>query len=95
MTVETLSPLALGRKIANERMQERISLGLPARKDPIERSKEKPDSLRLAITAKCYECVGMDGDPNYRETIRTCTSKSCPLLPVRPYQKKDINNICG
>ena len=68
--------------------EERKALGLPTTKNPIERAKEQPDSLRRAITAKCYECVGMDGDANFRETIRTCASYECPLYPVRPYQKK-------
>ena len=68
-------------------VQARIDLGLPARKNPIERAKENPESLRKAITAKCYECVGMEGDPGFRETIRTCTGYKCPLYPVRPYQK--------
>lgn len=71
---------------SHKMMQERIAQGLPARKNPIERAKEDPGSLRKAITAKCYECVGMDGDPNFRDTIRTCTGYSCPLYPVRPYQ---------
>jgi hypothetical protein len=71
-------------KVARE---ERKALGLPSTRNPIERAKDKPDSLRCAITAKCYECVGMDGDSNYRVTIRTCTSYSCPLHVVRPYQK--------
>ncbi len=88
MKLETLTPLELGRKISQERMKERIAQGLPARKNPIEKSLEQPESLRRAITAKCYECVGMDDDPNYRESIRTCTSPKCPLFHLRPYQKK-------
>lgn len=73
---------------ARKAIQERKALGLPAFKNPIDKAKENPESLRRAITAKCYECVGMDGDPGYRETIRTCTSKTCPLFHLRPYQKK-------
>ncbi len=75
---------------AKKAREERISQGLPALRSPIERAKDKPDSLRCAITAKCYECVGMDGDANYRDTIRTCTSCNCPLHPVRPYQHKSV-----
>lgn len=74
-----------------DNMRERIALGLPARKNPIERLADSPDSLRRAITAKCYECVGMDGDPGFRDTIRTCTSPKCPLYNVRPYQKASKN----
>ncbi len=88
-TLKTFNANALdeARIKGQKAMQERIALGLPARKNPIERAKEDPASLRKAITAKCYECVGMDGDPSFRETIRTCTGFSCPLYPVRPYQK--------
>lgn len=76
------------RETVRKNREARIAQGLPAFKNPIERAKENPESLRMAITAKCYECVGMDGDPNFRETIRTCTGYSCPLYPVRPYSKK-------
>jgi hypothetical protein len=68
--------------------EERQLLGLPVFKNPIEKAKEEPASLRKAITAKCYECVGMDGDTNFRATIRTCTSYDCPLYAVRPYSAK-------
>jgi hypothetical protein len=81
------------RDIANQNKKLRIEQGLSAFKNPIERAAEQPESLRRAITAKCYECVGMDGDKNYRESIRTCTSKKCPLFPVRPYQKKPVDGI--
>ena len=89
-TLKTFNVNALeeGRKLANERMKERIAQGLPARKTPIERANEQPDSLRRAITAKCYECVGMDDDPDWRRSVRECTSYKCPLYPVRPYQQK-------
>ena len=79
-------------KIARE---QRKALGLPCIKNPIERALEQPESLRRAITAKCYECVGMDGDANFRETIRTCTSPKCPLFHLRPYQRKDTHRFCG
>jgi len=68
-------------------VQERIASGLPAYRSPIEKSKENPSSLRCAINAKCYECVGMDQDPNFRESIRNCTGYSCPLYVVRPFSR--------
>lgn len=80
---------------ARKAIQKRKALGLAAFKNPIEKSKENPDSLRKAITAKCYECVGMEGDSNYRESIRSCKSYSCPLHVLRPYQRKEvIHEIC-
>lgn len=39
-------------------------------------------SLRAAITAKCLECTSCDVN-----AIRNCSSSSCPLLNVRPYQE--------
>lgn len=58
------------------------------RKNPLEKAALRPDSLRLAINAKCYDCIGQDGDPNWRESIRECLCTDCPLYPVRPYQPK-------
>lgn len=58
------------------------------RLDPIQKAAKKPTSLRLAITGKCWSCVGGDADPKPRDRIRNCTCYTCPLYPVRPYQKK-------
>lgn len=57
------------------------------RPDPIEKAKRKPASLRLAITAKCWDCQGGAGDPNPRQRIGECSVTRCPLHPVRPWQK--------
>jgi len=54
--------------------------------NPIERAKLKPTSLRLAIRAKCFECVGSGADPSWQDSVRHCSASLCPLLPVRPYQ---------
>lgn len=58
------------------------------RLDPIEKAKKKPKSLRLAVSAKCWDCVGGASDPGPRARIRDCTVTKCPLHNVRPYQKK-------
>jgi hypothetical protein len=50
------------------------------------REQGNPNSLRLAITAKCFECLGGQDAKNIRQEIRECTSTTCPLYPVRPYQ---------
>lgn len=57
-------------------------------RDPIQRARAKPTSLRLAIAAKCYECTGSGADAGWRETIRSC-SVDCPLRELRPYQRTD------
>ena len=57
-------------------------------KNPIEKAALRPDSLRLAINAKCYDCIGQDADPDWRGSIRNCVCNDCPLFLVRPYQRK-------
>ncbi len=55
---------------------------------PIEKAARNPSSLRAAVTAKCWDCVCGDADPRPRERIAECASTTCPLVPVRPYQKR-------
>ena len=46
-------------------------------------------SLRKAVNAKCWECMGGDEDKVSRlvcDEIRNCSSYGCPLRPYRPYQ---------
>ena len=80
-----------GIQAALARMAELRAAGIkPVRLDPIEKARRTPTSLRLAITAMCFRCMGSGGDPNVRLAIRECTSgKTCPLYPVRPYQASD------
>lgn len=60
------------------------------RLDPLQKAIQNPKSLRLAINAKCWDCVGAGKDPNPRKMIRECACGSyCPLFPVRPYQEKE------
>ena len=51
-------------------------------KTPMQKHLENPTSLRLAINAQCYDCMGQ-GTPT---EIRNCTATKCPLYPVRPYR---------
>lgn len=62
------------------------------RRDPLQKARAKPTSLRLAVSAKCYDCVGQDQDPGFRARIRDCTVTLCPLHPVRPYQRGDAED---
>ncbi len=85
MTNDTaeLSPLDRARK----KKAEQRAMGIPeVRLDPVQRSTATPKSLRLAVTAKCWACVGGDADPHPRQRIRDCTVMLCPLRSVRPYQ---------
>ena len=74
---------------AHAALAERREAGLVApRLDPIAKARANPKSLRAAVTAKCFECMG--GDTGTRKLIRGCTSgNTCPLHPVRPYQSKE------
>lgn len=56
--------------------------------NPAARFAEKP-TLRRAVGAKCYECVGSGYDSTWRNDIRHCQIDSCPLWQYRPYQSKD------
>ncbi len=77
-----VSPLAQARA----RRDELKSLGLLTVKTPIERHLERPKSLRAAITAKCYDCQGLDADPGVKWRIGNCECPECPLWTVRPWQ---------
>lgn len=43
-------------------------------------------SFRAAIDAKCKECIydPIAGKGTWRQQVEACTSRSCPLYPVRP-----------
>lgn len=66
----------------------RLLAGEKAYKNPLEKAKESPHSLRFAINGMCYDCIGRDGDPDWRGSIRNCICTECPLYPLRPYQDK-------
>ena len=89
MLTTNLTPL----QKAHAALAERREAGLVApRLDPIAKAKANPKSLRLAVTAKCFECMGGGEDTGTRKLIRACTSSNCPLHPLRPYQAKDKEN---
>ena len=54
--------------------------------DPMEKLRQNPKSLRAAINAKCWDCVGMDSDPAPRWRVGNCERSDCGLYAVRPYQ---------
>lgn len=54
------------------------------------KAKINPISLRLAVNAHCYMCMGgSDKDLRTQNSvvslIKGCSSSICPLLPVRPF----------
>jgi hypothetical protein len=54
--------------------------------NPIEKARNNPNSLSLAIKAKCWDCQAGDDDPHPRWRIGNCTAPDCPLYPHRPYR---------
>ena len=52
------------------------------RLNPIQKAKENPTSLRLAINAMCYSCLGC----GTAQEIRDYSCFNCPLHPVRPHK---------
>lgn len=72
-------------KIALQEYREKVASGEieVVRLNPIEKAKNNPKSLRLAIDAQCFDCMGRTGSTS---DIRECTAKDCPLYPVRPYK---------
>jgi hypothetical protein len=82
--MNTLSPLEKARQ-ARKEMQE---AGIPVKvKNPLEKLADKPQSLRRAIDAKCYQCEGEDADPAVKWRIGNCLCDDCALYMVRPYQR--------
>lgn len=60
--------------------------------NPILRVLEYP-TYKNAVNAKCAECMGCDQDylePDFRRSIRDCSSHRCPLHSFRPYVKKRL-----
>ena len=77
---------------AQKAKQERIARGLSAYRTPYEILADKPNSMRAAINAKCYECQGGDPDcppdPGWQWAVGNCESYTCPLHSFRRYLKK-------
>lgn len=46
-------------------------------------------SLKDAVRARCWQCVGGDEDEGGSVRIRECASSDCSLWSVRPYKMKD------
>ena len=88
MTMDT--PLNLSRlDKARLKKTELQAAGLLKRLSPVEKALADPRSLRKAVTAFCYECMGGDDEPGARKEVTNCSAKGCPLYQVRPWQQND------
>ena len=73
-----------GLEAARKRRLEMVEQGIEIQRlNPIEKANASLNSKALAIAAKCYDCVGQDGDPNWQKRVRSCQITDCPLWPVR------------
>lgn len=53
---------------------------------PIDKARLNPNSLRMALNANCYQCMGEDADPGWQKRVGECYLDNCVLWPHRPYQ---------
>ena len=62
----------------------------------ITRAEKNPTSLKTAIGAMCFHCMGGTADalpdPGWKDLIRTCTAPDCPLFAHRPYHKNSLGH---
>ncbi len=63
----------------------KLKLGNAKRLNPIEKAKQNPRSLRLAINAKCYDCCC-----EQRAEVKYCPVGNCSLHYLRPWQTKSL-----
>ncbi len=59
--------------------------------NPIRQFHDNPTSRAAAIKAKCAECVGCSLnhiEKGFRASISECSSYSCQLHSLRPFQAK-------
>ncbi len=74
-------------EIAQEKRAAMKAQGIAVeRLSPAEKLARNPTSLRAAINAKCFDCMGAGCDPGWRKAIGECTVRACGLYAVRPYQ---------
>ncbi len=86
MSELNISALEMARKRRADMAEQGIKVVVLS---PIEKAAKHPSSLRMAVNAMCWDCVGAGADANPRGAIRQCGIQTCPLWNVRPYQAKD------
>jgi hypothetical protein len=64
-----------------KKYQADVKAGLIQNLSPLEKAKQNPKSLRLAINAKCYDCTCFQ-----KREVKLCEMNDCPLWAVRPWK---------
>ena len=56
----------------------------------MDENKPQKVSLRRAINSMCKNCIydPIGGPGTWRQQVKACTSKTCPLYPCRPHPIK-------
>lgn len=74
-------------KKAHVKMAELRATGWkPEHLDPVEKARRNPKSMKLAIRANCYLCMGGGSDAGVRIRVRDCSVTACMLRAFRPWQ---------
>ena len=90
---KAMDALALTEKLTEARQKQReqsearVAAGLPARLNPGERARANPTSMRKAIDAQCWHCMGEE--PGWRRDVAGCTATGCYLWSWRPGARRN------
>ncbi len=87
MSTERIKKLHDGRQL----YQKRFAAGELIKLNPTDKAKANPQSLRLAINAKCYECCN---GISWHNRTRYCNIFDCGLWQVRPHAKDATKEEC-
>ena len=95
MTEEKQSKLQLQLRLAEGRkkyqeMREQGLVEATVYTNPTEKAKANPKSLRAAVTAHCWECVGGEHSEKPKVLVRECGIVKCSLHGLRPWQIKIV-----
>ena len=71
---------------ARAQRHRRAEKGLPAYRTWDEKIRENPNSRKIAIGAKCWDCVAGDYHKHGIAEIRKCPITECALYKFRPYK---------
>ncbi len=86
--------IAINQNLSLNLLEKAVNLGRKY-KNPIQSYKLKPNSRKLAINAKCFECCGgnnSDDNKGVKAEIKHCSITDCTLYNFRPYKNKKTAN---
>ncbi len=75
--------LNLKSKQGLKEFQQKLKLGMVKILNPIDKARQNPNSLRLAINAYCFDCCCYQ-----KSEVKHCTAANCSFHHLRPWQSK-------